>query len=241
MLAERGEDRGPSRGGGRGSEGQSMPTARLRSASLGADLELQGGATKAGPGTPGRRLTGPSEARLPPRRVLGSCPGGQWLGQGGAAEEQAGRTSGLAGRAGSPAAAPDAVAMVEKRVCHPFVHGLAPWFGAGSGVTPRAPRSMGRRAPQPEARLARHGQRGKRCRAPSARLGRNQGGPTRAVTTQCRQEQGRARRDVPSLVCSPQSETHVTASVETCRTVSFPSAPGHGHLGDASGRRRAVA
>lgn len=109
-----------------------MPTARLRSASLGADLELQGGATKAGPGTPGRRLTGPSEARLPPRRVLGSCPGGQWLGQGGAAEEQAGRTSGLAGRAGSPAAAPDAVAMVEKRVCHPFVHGLAPWFGAGS-------------------------------------------------------------------------------------------------------------
>lgn len=193
MPAERGEDRGPSRGGGRGSEGQSTPTARLRSASLGADLELQGGPTKAGPGTSGRRLAGPTEARLPPRRVLGSCPGGRRLGQGGAAEEQAGRTPGLAGRAGSPAAAPRRCGDGGETRLPPLCARLGPLVWRGVGVTPRAPRSMGRRAPQPEARLARHGQRGKRCRAPSARLGRNQGGPTRAVTTQCRQEQGRAR------------------------------------------------
>lgn len=191
MPAERGEDRGLSRGGGRGSEGQSTPTARLRAQQVwGPTSNSKAARPRRGRGRLDVASLG--RPRHVCRRVLGSCPGGQRLGQGGAAEEQAGRTPGLAGRAGSPAAAPRRCGDGGETRLPPLCARLGPLVWRGVGVTPRAPRSMGRRAPQPEARLARHGQRGKRCRAPSARLGRNQGGPTRAVTTRCRQEQGRA-------------------------------------------------
>lgn len=183
--AERGEDQGLSRvRGRRSSGGRARPSPASPQQVWGPTLNSRAVRPRREQGSPGRSLTGPAKGPLPPWRVIGSGPGGRWLGRrrgrspgkaGRQLTEYTGRAPGAlrtGGRAGGQLRSltcgdrwrNTSVALCA-RLC-PLV-----WLRVVSRRTSIT--FHGRCAPQREARLTRHGKRDNRCRAPSARLDQN--------------------------------------------------------------------